>query len=84
MISLEFNKVDTTTPEGKMVIAAVAILTSLDKQDLEEAKYGGWSHPHDVFNRVMDLANQIYHEEEYKQFKIVEGRNDKINSVLND
>lgn len=83
MINVEFDEFDDTD-EGKMLLAAIAILTSLSCKDIEEQKYGGMSHPHDVFDRIKDLSNEIFFEEEYNKYiKSVERQN-KIDSITNE
>lgn len=83
MINIEFGNFDDTD-EGKMLLSAIAILTSLSCRDIKEQKYGGMSHPHDVFDRIKDLCNKIYFEEEYKRYiKSIE-RDNKINDITNE
>lgn len=68
--------------EGKLLIAAIAILTSIDKEDIREGKWGGMVHPDDAFQRIVDLANRIYYEEEWKIEQVKIKRNDKLNSIV--
>lgn len=83
MIELEFNNFDHSTPEGQMLLAAMAILTSIEPKDIREGKFGGMCHPQDVFERVVDLANKIYYEEEYKTYLKSKERDSKLNSIIN-
>lgn len=83
MINIEFGNFDDTD-EGKMLLSAIAILTSLTCKDIKEQKYGGMSSPHSVFDRIKDLSNKIFFEEEYKKYiKSVERQN-KIDSITNE
>ncbi len=67
--------------EGKVLVAAIAILTSIDRDDI--GKYwGGMIHPDDALERVVDLANKICYEEEWKLEKIRENRENSINKIV--
>lgn len=70
------------TDEGKLLLAALAVLTSLDKQDIREGKWGGMVHPDDAFERVVELANKIFHEEEWKSEETIRKRDDKISRII--
>ena len=72
------------TPEGKMLLAAVAILTSIEPIDIKENKFGGMSHVDNVIKQIAELANKIYYEEEYKQHKKTLKRDNKINEILDE
>ena len=52
--------------EGKLLLAALSILTSLD---IDENKWGGMTHPDDALRRVADIANKIYYEEKSAFFR---------------
>jgi hypothetical protein len=71
--------------EGKILIAAIGILTSIDRDDVDRY-WGGMIHPDDALERVVDLANRIFHEEEWEleqiKEKIKEKREDSINKIL--
>ncbi len=84
MISeINFRNFDNSTPEGQMLLAAMAILTSIEPKDIHEGKFGGMCHPQDVFEKVLDLANRIYYEEEYKTYLKSKERDSKLNSIIN-
>ena len=68
------------SPEGKLLLMALAILTSINVED----KWGGMVHPDDALMKVQDLTNQIYYEEEWKGEQIKITRDNKINSIIND
>lgn len=68
--------------EGKMLLAALAVLTSIDKKDITENKWGGWVHPDDALRRVADLANKIYYEEEWKAEESRIKRDEKISKII--
>lgn len=70
------------TDEGKLLLAALAVLTSIDKQDIDEQKWGGWVHPDDAFERVVELANKIYYEEEWKAEEVIKKRDEKISKLI--
>lgn len=52
MINIDFNKINTNTVEGKLVVAAIGILTSSDKA------------PDDILKDICEMANKIYYEDE--------------------
>lgn len=72
----------TESDEGKMLLAAISILTSIDVQDIRENKFGGMSHPDDVVSYICVIANKIYFEEEYKQYQEALIRDMKINLII--
>lgn len=71
-----------STDEGKVLMAAIAILTSLDKEDLENNLWGGMVHPDDALERVIELANKIFYEEDWKSEQILKERDHKLNKIL--
>ena len=71
------------SPEGKLLLMALAILTSIHVEDIKDNKWGGMVHPDDALMKVQDLTNQIYYEEEFKAEKKRIMRDNKINSILN-
>ena len=71
-----------STDEGKVLIAAIAILTSLDKQDLKNNLWGDMVHPDDALERVVELANKIFYKEEWKSNQIIKEREYKLNKLL--
>ena len=78
----KFHKLDTNSIEGKLLLAALAVLTSIDNNDIKEGGYGGMNHPDVVVENIWSLANRIYHEAEYDQWKITQNREQKINSIF--
>ena len=74
--------INDKTEEGKLLLMAIAILTSIKPDDIKSNKWGGWVHPDDALMKVQDLANEIYYEEEYKAEKKRIMRDNKINSIL--
>jgi hypothetical protein len=51
--------IDTNTDEGKMLLAALSVLTSIETPD---KRYGGMTHPDDVLKRVENLTRYIYED----------------------
>ena len=49
MIPEEYKKFTNfdceSTVEGKLLMAALSVLTSIDKKDIREGQYGGMNHP---------------------------------------
>ena len=71
------------SPEGKLLLAAISILTSIKPEDIKDNKWGGMVHPDDALLKIQDIANRIYYEEEWKGEQIKIMRDTKINSILN-
>lgn len=85
MIQLKtIRELDDKTDEGKLLIAALAILTSIDTEDIKSGKWGGMTHPDEALDQIQDLANKIYFEEEWKSHQKSIDRDKKIIEVLNE
>ena len=84
---IDFKKICdiNNSDEGKILIAAIGILTSINRYDVDKY-WGGMIHPDDALERVVDLANKIFHKEEWDleqiKEKIKEKREDSINKIL--
>ncbi len=74
--------INDKTEEGKLLLMAISILTSIKPDDIKSDKWGDMVHPDDALMKVKDLANEIYYEEEYKAEKKRIMRDNKINSIL--
>lgn len=77
-----FAEASQDTVEGKLLLAALAVLTSLDEKDIEDGTWGGMTHPDEAFERVVELANKIFHEEEWKAEEVLRKRDAKINGII--
>lgn len=75
------REISESDNEGKILIAALAILTSIKKSDIDDGKWGDVVHPDDALERVIDLANQIYYKEEYDSEKKLRDRDNKLNEL---
>lgn len=73
---------DSDTPEGKVLLAAISILSSIEYKDIKENKWGGMVHPDDALKQVVELANKIYYEEEWKLEQERIKRDNTISKVL--
>ena len=83
MINLNgINNINTDSDEGKLLLAALAILTSITEGDIKDCKWGGMTHPDTALNQVEDLAMKIFHEEQYDRYLLTKGRDCKIHSIL--
>ena len=83
MINLNgISNINTDSDEGKLLLAAIAILTSITEGDIKEKKWGGMTHPDRALNQVEDLAMKIFHEEEYERWKLSKERDGKISHLL--
>ncbi len=57
MIDAKFNKVNTSTAEGKLLVAAIGMLTTASFNDKT---------PDEVLKHICEMANRIYYEDEIK------------------
>ncbi len=73
---------DGDTAEGKLLLAAIAVLTSIDQEDIKSAKWGGMIHPDTAMEQLVELANKIFYEEEWKQEQERIKRDNKLNKIL--
>ncbi len=70
------------TPEGKLLLSAIAILTSIDIDDIRNNKWGGMIHPDTAMEQIVELTNKIFYEEEWKLEQERIKRDKKINQIL--
>ena len=85
MIQLDtIRQIDDGSDEGKLLIAAIAILTSIQKEDLESNEWGGLVSPDEGIRKIQDLANRIYFKKEWEAQKKSKERDNKIEGILND
>ena len=83
---IEWTKItefDKNTPEGKLLLAAISILTSIEEEDIKSGKWGGMTHPDTAMEKIVELANKIYYPEEWRQEQERIKRDNKINNILN-
>jgi PleD family two-component response regulator len=67
MIKLEeFRQIDTNIDEGKLLLAAISILTSIDSDQIKRKRGGGMISPDQAHDQIVELANRIFFEEEFK------------------
>ena len=76
------SEINTNLAEGKLLMMAMAILTSVDHEDIKNHEYGGMSHPDDVLAKIVELTNKVYYENEWKSEEIKRSRDSKINRIL--
>jgi hypothetical protein len=62
----KFSQIDTNTDEGKMLLSAISVLTSIDENDIRKKRFGGMVSPNEAYESLVDLANRIFYENEYK------------------
>jgi hypothetical protein len=86
MIPEEYKKFTNfdceSTVEGKLLMAALSVLTSIDKKDIQKGQYGGMNHPDTVMENLWKLSNYIFHQKEYEEWEVVENRDKKIENIL--
>jgi hypothetical protein len=70
------------TLEGKLLLSAIAILTSIDQEDIKSCKWGGMTSPDTVMEQIVELTNKIFYEEEWKLEQERIKRDKKINQIL--
>ena len=78
MLDLKFNKFDSNSQEGMLLLASIAVLTG----NIDMSKYGSTKSPDEVFKHIQDLANKIFFEEEYRLKELEEKRNRIIDSII--
>jgi hypothetical protein len=82
----KFNQIDCDTDEGKLLLAAISILTSIQTEDIKRRRWGGTISPDQAFNQISDLANRIFYEKEYtlevKRKRKEKKRNRLISRIL--
>jgi len=77
-----FSLIDTNIDEGKILLAAISILTSIDEEDIKRKRFGGMVSPDQAYQTVVDLANRIFHEFEYKNEKKRKRKESKRNRLI--
>lgn len=83
MIDTTFQNFNDKTNEGKLLLAAIAILTSIDPEHIKNNKWGGSISPQQAMDQLLDLANKTYYKEEWEVEQIKLERDKKINDLLN-
>ncbi len=77
------KSLDDSSKEGKLLIAALAILTTIDNEDIGKGgRYGRYCTPFEVLDKVVDLANKIYYEEDYKHYLQYKKRKEIIDTIV--
>ncbi len=79
----QLSDINMNSEEGQLLMAAVAILTSIEKKHIDSNKWGSNLHPDKAVKQISDLANKIYYEEEWLAEEIKLNRDNKINNILN-
>lgn len=79
----KLKDINNNTPEGQLLMAAVAILTSIDHKHIKSGKWGGTLHPDTAVKQIADLTNKIYHKEEWEEEQKRITRDNNINKILN-
>lgn len=79
----KLTDIDINTEEGQLLMAAIAILTSIDHKHITSNKWGGTITPDVAVKQVAELANKIYYEQEWKMEQLRIERDNTINQILN-
>jgi len=78
----KLTDINIQSNEGKLLMAAVAILTSIDHKHIISGRWGGTITPDTAVKQITELSNKIYYEEEYKAEQQRIERDNKINKIL--
>ena len=54
------SEINTNLVEGKLLMMAMAILTSIDHEDIKNHEYGGMSHPDNVIAKIVELTSLLW------------------------
>jgi hypothetical protein len=85
MIKIEkFKDFDDSIDEGKLLLAAMSVLTSITCNEIKNGEFGGMTSPDEAFVRIIDIANKIYYEKEYKEYKLSLKISSKRDKIIND
>jgi len=71
------------TEVTKLLITAVAVLTSISEADIEEEMWGGTVQPDDALKQIVELANKLYYFDEWESDEKSKERIEKINKIVN-
>jgi hypothetical protein len=76
------SNINCDSSEGKLLLAAISVLTSVDHEDIKSCKWGGMTHPDTAMKQIVELTNKIFYEEEWKLEQERIKRDKKINQIL--
>lgn len=79
----KLSDINLNTPEGQLLMSAVAILTSIGHKHITTNQWGGNLNPDKCVKQISDLANKIYYEEEWEKEMQRIKRDNKINQIIN-
>ena len=71
------------TEVTKLLITAVAVLTSISEAEIEEEMWGGTVQPDDAIKQIVELANKLYYFDEWESDEKSKERIEKINKIVN-
>jgi hypothetical protein len=71
------------TEVTKLLITAVAVLTSISEADIEEEMWGGTVQPDEALEKIVELANKLYYFDEWESEEKSKERIEKINKIVN-
>jgi DNA phosphorothioation-dependent restriction protein DptG len=70
------------TEVTKLLVTAVAILTSLHEEDIEEEVWGRTVQPDEALQKIVELANKLYYFDEWEAEEKSKERIDKIDKLF--
>lgn len=78
----KLTDINLNSTEGKLLMAAIAILTSIEPKHIISGKWGSSLNPDKAVEKITELANKIYYEEEWRKEQFIKERDIKINKIL--
>lgn len=82
LVHSQLSDIDTSIEEGQLLMAAIAILTSIEHRHLVLEKWGSNLHPDIAVQKVTELANKLYYEKEWQAEKDRKNRDSKIDTII--
>lgn len=78
------SDIKTDSKEGKMLVAAIAILTTIEHKNIDSGRFGSSITPEDAIRELSKLANMLYYAEEYSLWLKATKRENLISDILNE
>jgi hypothetical protein len=78
------SDISTKSKEGKMLMAAMAILTTINQSHIDSGRFGSNITPQKAIDELVKLANSMYYAEEYNLWLKATKRNNLISDILDE
>jgi len=82
LVHSQLSDIDTSIEEGQLLMAAIAILTSIEHKHLVLERWGCTLNPNKAVEQVAELANKLYYEEEWQAEQDRKNRDSKIDTII--